>query len=329
MTTLLTGATGFVGSAVARVLAARGHSLRLLSRPTSDRRNLAGLDAEVVTGDLTDPASLARAAAGCRYVVHVAADYRFWVPNPTEMLRANVEGTVAMMRAAQQAGAERIVHCSSVAALGHTADGSPAGEATPVDQEALISTYKRSKYQAEQAVLELVRAENLPAVIVNPAAPVGPRDIKPTPTGKMIMDAANGRIPAYLDTGLNVVHVDDVAEGHALALERGQIGERYILGGENFDLKDLLALVAHVTGRRPPTIRLREAWIWPIALGLEGFARVTGIAPPVTRDHLKMARKKMFFSSAKAIAALGYAPRPARQAVEDAVAWFRVNGMVK
>ena len=269
MTTLLTGATGFVGSAVARVLAARGHSLRLLARPTSDRRNLAGVDAEVVTGDLTDPASLARAAAGCRYVVHVAADYRFWVPDPAAMLRANVEGTLAMMRAAQQAGAERIVHCSSVAALGYTADGSPADEATPVDPAALVSTYKRSKYQAEQAVLDMARTEKLPAVIVNPAAPVGPRDIKPTPTGKMIMDAANGRIPAYLDTGLNVVHVDDVAEGHVLALERGRIGERYILGGENLELKDLLALVAQVAGRRPPTIRLREAWVWPAAAAME------------------------------------------------------------
>jgi dihydroflavonol-4-reductase len=329
MTTLLTGATGFVGSAVARVLAARGHSLRVLTRPTSDRRNLAGVEAEVVTGDLTDPDSLARAAAGCRYVVHVAADYRFWVPNPADMLRANVQGSIAMMRAAQRAGAERIVHCSSVAALGHTADGSPADEATPVDEAGLISTYKRSKYQAEQAVLELVRAESLPVVVVNPAAPVGPRDIKPTPTGKMIMDAANGRMPAYLDTGLNVVHVDDVAEGHVLALERGRIGERYILGGENLDLKDLLTLVAQVAGRRPPAIRLREAWLWPVAAGMEAFARLTGIAPMMTRDVLKMARWKMFFSSDKAIAELGYAPRPARQAVEDAVAWFRASGMVR
>ncbi|HTB44087.1 MAG TPA: hopanoid-associated sugar epimerase [Acetobacteraceae bacterium] len=329
MTTLLTGATGFVGSAVARVLAARGHSLRVLTRPTSDRRNLAGVEAEVVTGDLTDPDSLARAAAGCRYVVHVAADYRFWVPNPADMLRANVQGSIAMMRAAQRAGAERIVHCSSVAALGHSADGSPADEATPVDEAGLISTYKRSKYQAEQAVLELVRAESLPVVVVNPAAPVGPRDIKPTPTGKMIMDAANGRMPAYLDTGLNVVHVDDVAEGHVLALERGRIGERYILGGENLDLKDLLTLVAQVAGRRPPAIRLREAWLWPVAAGMEAFARLTGIAPMMTRDVLKMARWKMFFSSDKAIAELGYAPRPARQAVEDAVAWFRASGMVR
>lgn len=329
MTTLLTGATGFVGSAVARVLAARGHTLRLLVRPTSDRRNLAGLDAELVTGDLTDPDSLARATAGCRFVVHVAADYRFWVPDPESMLRANVQGTVAVMRAAMNAGVERVVHCSSVAALGYTPDGSPANEATPVDPNGLVSTYKRSKYRAEHAVLDLVRTDHLPAVVVNPAAPVGPRDIKPTPTGKMIVDAANGRIPAYIDTGLNVVHVDDVAEGHALALERGQIGERYILGGDNLDLKDLLTMVTQVAGRRPPTIRLRESWVWPVAAVMEGFAHLTGVPPAVTRDHLKMARHKMFFSSAKAMAELGYAPRPARQAVEDAVAWFRANGMVR
>ncbi len=327
--TLLTGATGFVGSAVARVLAARGHRLRLLVRATSDRRNLAGLDAELALGDLTDAASLARAATGCRYLVHVAADYRFWVPDPDAMLRANVEGTVAVMRAALAAGVERVVHCSSVAALGYTADGSPADEATPIDEGAFVGIYKRSKFLAERAVLDLVRQEKLPAVVVNPAAPVGPRDIKPTPTGKMIRDAAAGRVPAYIDTGLNIVHVDDVAEGHALALERGRIGERYILGGENLLLKDVLALVADVAGGRPPWLELPEAVVWPVALFMEGLARLTGIPPMMTRDHLKMARHKMYFSSAKAMAELGYAPRPARLAVEDAVAWFRANGMLR
>jgi len=327
--TLLTGATGFVGSAVARVLAARGHRLRLLVRPSSDRRNLAGLEAEVVLGDLTDAASLAVAAAGCRYVVHVAADYRFWVPEPQAMLRANVDGTLAVMRAAMAAGAERVVHCSSVAAVGFSADGTPADENTPAKEADFVGTYKRSKFLAERAVLELVRQEGLPAVVVNPAAPVGPRDIKPTPTGKMIRDAAAGRMPAYIDTGLNVVHVDDVAEGHALALERGRIGERYILGGENLLLKDLLALVAEVAGRRPPRIELPEAVVWPAALVMEALARLTGIPPMITRDHLKMARKKMFFSSAKAERELGYAARPVRAAIEDAVAWFRANGMLK
>jgi dihydroflavonol-4-reductase len=328
MTTLVTGATGFVGSAVARVLAARGHELRLLTRPSSDRRNLAGLDAEIVTGDLTDPGSLRRAAAGCRYVVHVAADYRIWVPDPDEMLRANVEGAVAMVRAAAEAGAERIVHCSSVAALGQIGDGTLADEATPANEADFVGVYKRSKYLAEKAVLDLVRSESLPVVVVNPAAPVGPRDIKPTPTGKMILDAAAGRVPAYIDTGLNIVHVDDVAEGHVLALEKGTIGERYILGGENMLLKDILGLVANVVHRRPPSIQLPEAVVWPAAFIMEKLAKVTGIAPLMTRDHLKMARKKMFYSSAKAMSELGYRPRPVRVAVEDAVAWFRTNGML-
>ncbi|HEY2620008.1 MAG TPA: hopanoid-associated sugar epimerase [Acetobacteraceae bacterium] len=327
--TLLTGATGFVGSAVARVLAARGHRLRLLVRPTSDRRNLTGVDAELALGDLTDAASLARAAAGCRYVFHVAADYRFWVPDPEAMLRANVEGTLAMMRAAQAVGIERIVHCSSVAALGWTHDGSPADETTPTNEADFIGTYKRSKYLAERAVMDMVRQEGLPVIVVNPAAPVGPRDIKPTPTGKMIRDAAAGRVPAYIDTGLNMVHVDDVAEGHALALERGRIGERYVLGGENLLLKDILTLVAEVVGHRPPRIELPEAVVWPAAWLMEGLARLTGIPPMMTRDHIKMARHKMFYSSAKATRELGYAPRPVRTAIEDAVAWFRANGMLR
>ncbi len=327
--TLLTGATGFVGSAVARVLAARGHRLRLLVRPTSDRRNLAGVDGELALGDLTDAASLARAAAGCRYVFHIAADYRFWVPDPEAMLRANVEGTLAMMRAAQAAGVERIVHCSSVAALGWTHNGSPADETTPTNEADFIGTYKRSKYLAERTVMDLVRQEGLPVVVVNPAAPVGPRDIKPTPTGKMIRDAAAGRVPAYIDTGLNMVHVDDVAEGHALALEKGRIGERYVLGGENLLLKDILTLVADVVGRRPPRIELPEAVVWPAAWLMEGLAQLTGIPPMMTRDHIKMARHKMFYSSAKAMQELGYAPRPLRAAIEDAVAWFRANGMLR
>jgi dihydroflavonol-4-reductase len=328
MTTLVTGATGFVGSAVARTLAARGHSLRLLARPSSDRRNLADLDAEVVTGDLTDPDSLRRAAAGCRYVVHVAADYRLWVPDPDAMMRANVDGALAMVRAAAGAGVERIVHCSSVAALGQTGDGTPANEATPIDEADFVGSYKRSKYLAEKAVLDLARRESLPVVVVNPSAPVGPRDIKPTPTGKMILDAAAGRVPAYIDTGLNIVHVDDVAEGHVLALEKGRVGERYILGGENMLLKDILGLVADVVHRRPPSIQLPEAAVWPVAFVMEILAKITGIAPLMTRDHLKMARKKMFFSSAKAESELGYRSRPVRQAVEDAVAWFRANGML-
>jgi dihydroflavonol-4-reductase len=326
--TLLTGATGFVGSAVARALLARGHRVRALVRPGSDRRNLAGLAVQTVEGDLTDAASLGAAVAGCRFVMHVAADYRIWVPDPAAMLRANVAGTEAMMRAALAAGVERVVHCSSVAALGLTGTAVPADEATEVSEATVVGIYKKSKFRAEQAVLTLVREAGLPAVIVNPATPIGPRDIKPTPTGRIVVDAAAGRMPAYLDTGLCIAHVDDVAEGHLLALERGRVGERYILGGENLLLHDLLALVDEQTGRRRWRIPLAVGLLWPLALGCEALATVAGMAPLVTRDHLRMARKKMFFSSAKAMAELGYAPRPARAAVQDAVAWFRANGMV-
>jgi dihydroflavonol-4-reductase len=321
--TLITGATGFVGSAVARALAARGHAVRVLVRPASNRANLAGLAATVVEGDLTDPASLARAVEGCRALFHVAADYRIWVPDPAAMLRANVDGTVALMRAAQAAGVERIVYCSSVAALGLTKDGTEADETTPVSEASVIGIYKKSKYRAEQAVLRLVREEGLPAVIVNPAAPIGPRDIKPTPTGRMIADTAAGRMPAYVETGLNVVHVDDVAEGHLLAFERGRIGERYILGSENLTMAQILALVDEATGRRQRRVRLPTQLLWPLALGCESLARLGGTAPLVSTDELRMARKLMFFSSAKARAELGFSPRPAREAIADAVAWFR------
>jgi len=322
--TLLTGATGFVGSAVARALLARGHVVRVLARPGSDRRNLAGLEVQLAEGDLTDPASLARASDGCRYLLHVAADYRLWVPDPAAMMRANVDGTRALLLAAQAQGVERIVYCSSVAALGLTADGTPAGETTPVFPEKIIGIYKKSKYLAEQAVLALVREHGVPAVIVNPSTPVGPRDIKPTPTGKMIRDAATGRMPAYVDTGLNIVHVDDVAEGHLLALERGVIGERYILGGEDFLLGDLFANVAAAAGRPAPRIKLPLGPLYPVAMVCEMLARF-GVEPVVTRETLAMARKKMFFSSAKAKVELGYAPRPATQAIADAVSWFAAN----
>jgi len=321
---LVTGATGFVGSAVARVMLNRGLAVRALVRRDSDRANLAGLDVTLCEGDLTDTASLARAVDGCTYLAHVAADYRIYVPNPATMLSANVAGTEALLRAAWAAGVKRVVHCSSVAALGLTADGSPADEMTPVSEAKVVGIYKKSKYRAEQAVLALAR-EGLDVVIVNPAAPIGPRDIKPTPTGRMILDAAAGRMPAYIETGLCAVHVDDVAEGHALALEHGRAGERYILGGENLALQDLLALVDDVTGRRQSRLRLPRQALWPLALACEGLARF-GVEPLVTRDHLRMAAKTMFFSHAKATADLGFQPRPAREAVADAVAWFRANG---
>ena len=325
--TLVTGATGFVGSAVARALLGRGHSLRLLVRPGGDRRNIADLPGELAEGDLRDTASLERAVAGCKYVVHVAADYRLWVPDPAPMLAANVDGTRALLLAATAAGAERIVYCSSVAALGLVGDGTPGTEDTPVDLDHIVGVYKRSKYLAEQAVHGLVRDHAVPVVIVNPSTPVGPGDIKPTPTGKMVLDAAAGRMPAYVDTGLNIVHVDDVAAGHVLALERGGIGQSYILGGHDLDMPDLLALVDDVMGRPTPRrARLPHGLLWPVALGMEGAARLFGIEPLVTREMLAMAKKRMYFSPAKAIAELGYAPRPARQAVADAVAWFRTVG---
>lgn len=319
--TLVTGATGFVGSAVARALAARGHRLRLLVRPGSDRRNLAGLDAALAEGDLRAPETLAPAVAGCDALVHVAADYRLWVPDPEAMMAANVAGTRALLRAARDAGVARMVYCSSVAALGLTADGTPADETTPNAAEKVIGTYKRSKYFAEQEVLRLVREEGVNAVIVNPSTPIGPRDIKPTPTGKMIRDAALGRMPAYVDTGLNIVHVDDVAEGHVLALERGEIGERYILGGEDYALGTLFAEVARQAGRAPPRLRLPIGPLVPLALACEALARF-GVEPLVTRETLAMARKKMFFSHIKAGEKLGYRPRPAADAIRDAVAWF-------
>ncbi len=322
--TLVTGATGFVGSAVARALLGRGYRLRLLVRAGSDRRNVAGLDAELVEGDLTDPASLGRAVAGCRSLFHVAADYRLWVPDPAAMNRANVTGTTALLTAAQDAGVRRMVYCSSVAALGLVGDGTPADETTPNTIEKVIGAYKRSKFMAEQAVLDLARGRGMPVVIVNPSTPIGPRDVKPTPTGKMVADAAAGRMPAYVDTGLNVVHVDDVAEGHVLAFERGRVGECYILGGENLGMAELLGLVDEAAGRPRFRVRLPHGALYPVALAAEALARF-GVEPLVTREMLAMARKKMFFSSAKAQAELGYTFRPARQAVQDAVDWFNAH----
>jgi len=325
---LVTGATGFVGSAVARALAARGHALRLLVRKGGDRRNIDSLDAELVEGDLGKPESFARALEGTSALFHVAADYRLWVPDPATMMQANVEGTRRLMLAAQAAGVERIVYCSSVAALGLVGDGSIADETTPVHEHAIIGVYKRSKYLAEQAVLALVREHGLPAVIVNPSTPIGPRDIKPTPTGAMIRDAAAGKMPAYVETGLNLVHVDDVAEGHMLAFEKGRVGERYILGGEDMSLKNVFALVSDVAGVKAPRIQLGQRVLWPVAIASEALARGFGIEPRVTREMLAMSKKKMFFSSDKAQRELGYAPRPAREAVADAVAWFRQAGMI-
>jgi len=322
---LVTGATGFVGSAVARALLAQGQRVRVLARPGGNRRNLAGLDAEIAEGMLEDPASLAAAVAGCRHLFHVAADYRLWVPDPTAMFRANVDGTRDLMRAALAAGVDRVVYTSSVATLGLVPGGN-ADEDTPSALADMVGPYKRSKFAAEAVVRGLVESAGLPAVIVNPSTPVGPGDVRPTPTGRIIVEAARGRMPGYVDTGLNIAHVDDVAAGHLLAAERGQIGRRYILGGDNLTLAEILAEVARAVGRRPPRLKVPYAVVLPVAVIAEAIARLTGREPFVTLDGARMSRKKMFFTSARAMRELDYRPRPASTAIADAIAWFGANG---
>jgi dihydroflavonol-4-reductase len=326
---LVTGASGFVGSAVARRLLAAGITVRALLRGTSDRRNLEGLPVEVAVGSLENPDSLRAALQGCSHLFHVAADYRLWVRDAAPMFHANVDGTRLLMELALDAGVSRIVYTSSVATLGLVGGGLAADETTPSTYPDMVGPYKQSKFLAEAEVRRLVVERGLPAVIVNPSTPVGPRDIKPTPTGRMIVEAASGRMPAFVDTGLNLVHVDDVAEGHVLAAEKGQVGQRYILGGDNMPLSEILALVASLTDRRPPRIRLPIAAVVPVALAAEAMGRVTGREPFVTLDGLRMARKWMYFSSAKAARELGYRPRPAREGLADAVAWFREAGYCK
>jgi dihydroflavonol-4-reductase len=325
---LVTGASGFVGAAVVRALLARGRKVRALLRPQSDRRNVEGLDVEMRLGTLEDAASLSAALEGCGALYHVAADYRLWVRDESQMMKANVDGTRSLMLAALERGIARVVYTSSVATLGIASEGGVADETTPSKLADMIGPYKRSKFMAEEVVRGLVAERGLPAVIVNPSTPIGPRDVKPTPTGRMIVEAASGRMPAFVDTGLNIVHVDDVAAGHLLAEEKGAIGERYILGGENLTLAEILRRIALLTGRKPPSVSIPIPAIWPIALGAEAWARFSGKEPFVTCDGLRMARKKMFFSSAKAERLLGYRARPAQEALADAVAWFRAAGMV-
>jgi dihydroflavonol-4-reductase len=323
----MTGASGFVGSAVARELSRAGFALRALLRHGSPATNLDGLDAEIVEGDMRDEKAVFAGAKGARYVFHVAADYRLWAPDPEEIMRANVEGTRIVMEAAQAARAERIVYTSSVATLKLRGEGVPADESMPLREDEAIGAYKRSKVAAERLVGAMV-ADGLPAVIVNPSTPVGPRDRRPTPTGRMIVEAAAGRMPAFVDTGLNIVHVDDVAAGHLAALQRGKIGERYILGGENMTLAELLATIARLTDRSPPRLRLPRAPLYPFAFLAEMAARVTGREPLLTLDGLRMAKHRMFFTSAKAERDLGYRARPAEQGIRDAIDWFRRAGFL-
>jgi dihydroflavonol-4-reductase len=326
MVSLVTGATGFVGTALVRRLLAEGAAVRVLARPRANRRLLEGLPVEIAVGDLTDPRTLDRAVEGCEAVFHLAADYRLWARDPQAIYRTNLDGTRALMVAAGAAGVRRIVYTSSVATLGTRRDGSDADETTPVDLADMVGHYKRSKYLAEEAVRALA-ADGLPVVIVNPSAPIGPRDIRPTPTGRIIVDAARGRIPVFVETGLNVVHVDDVATGHLLAYQRGRVGERYILGSENLSLATILETVTDLVGLPAPRIRIP----WMAAMGVACFselaARLGVVREPIaTRDAVRMSRKLMFFSSDRARRELGYSARPAADAIRDAVDWFRSNG---
>jgi len=325
MKAFVTGATGFVGSHVARALAEQGADLRLLVRAGSDTRNLDGLDAERAVGDLRDPASIERAMAGCDTVFHVAADYRLWVRDPEQMYRANVEGTRTILDAARKNGARRVVHTSSVATMGFTSNGHLADEDSPVKLESMIGPYKRSKFMAEEFALQAGRG-GMDVVVVNPTTPVGEQDIKPTPTGRIVVDFLKKKFPAYVDTGLNLVDVRECARGHVTALEKGRSGERYILGGENLTLKQILDKLAAITGLPSPKVKV------PYAIALAAgvvdeviTGRILGKEPRATIDAVRMGRKKMFVSSAKAERELGWNPSPVEGALARAVEWFRFH----
>jgi dihydroflavonol-4-reductase len=324
---LVTGASGFVGAAIANAARGAGYRVRVLVRPSSPRTNIEPTD-EVFIGDICDRASLVPALRGVRYLAHAAADYRLWSPTPEDIVRTNVEGTRTIMEEALRAGVERIVYTSSVATL-ELRDDMPADETRSLPEGKAIGAYKKSKVLAERVVEDMVQHRRLPAVIVNPAAPIGPRDVKPTPTGRIIVECASGRMPGFVRTGLNLVHVDDVAAGHLAALRRGAIGERYILGGENVLLATMLADIAAIVGRRPPTLSFPIAALYPVALAAEAWARLTGQEPFATRDGLRMARHYMFFNDAKARRELGYTSRPYREGLADAIAWFRQAGYLR
>ena len=321
---LVTGASGFLGSAIAAALRSDGDAPRVLVRASSPRANLVTGDV-LCEGDLLDRGSLAKALKGVRFLFHAAADYRLWARDPQEIVRNNVEGTRLLMEEALRAGVERIVYTSSVATL-KPLEGGLATEERPSTEDEAIGAYKRSKVAAERLVETMIRRDNLPAVIVNPSTPIGPRDVRPTPTGRVIVEAARGRMPAFVDTGLNLAHVDDVAAGHVAAMLRGRIGERYILGGENVFLGDMLADIAGLVGRRPPTLKIPRLALYPVAYGAELLARLRGVEPFATVDGLRMASHHMFFDDAKARRELGYQSRPYREGLADAIAWFRANG---
>ncbi|MFW6127314.1 MAG: hopanoid-associated sugar epimerase [Thermodesulfobacteriota bacterium] len=325
--TLVTGGTGFVGRSVVVELLAAGREVRVLAR-RPDHPALAGLEVEVVRGDLVDPASLAAAVRGCERLFHVAADYRLWVPDPPAMYAVNVQGTKDLLAAAAKAGVSRMVYTSTVGALGNPGDGTPGNEDTPVTLDDMVGHYKRSKFLAEQAVREAAR-QGFPVVLVHPSTPVGPWDSRPTPTGQMIVDFLQGRMPAYLETGLNLVHVRDVAQGHLLAEEKGQVGEKYILGHRNLSLSEIFQLLAEITGLPAPRVRLPYGPILALSYLDEFWAtHVSGKPPRMPVAAIKMAKKFMYFDSAKAIRELSLPQTPVRQALEDAVAWFEEQGYV-
>ena len=325
MDALVTGGTGFIGANLVRELLAEGARVRVLARKGGDRRGLEGCAVEVVEGDLLDPPSLRSAVRGARHVYHVAADYRLWAPDPRALYRANVDGTRHLLEAALEAGAARIVYTSTVGAVGIPRDGTPGDETTPVSLHDMVGAYKASKFLAERVAQELA-ARGAPIVIVNPSAPVGPLDIKPTPTGQMVVDFLQGRMVASLDTGLNLVHVRDVARGHMLAAERGRTGERYILGNQNLSLLEIFRLLARITGVPAPRFRVPYAAAWLTAVGMEGVSRLTGRAPRVPLTAVRMARKRMHFSAAKAVRELGLPQTAVDVALSDAVRWFVEQG---
>jgi len=323
---LVTGAAGFVGSAIAIVLRDAGFRVRTLVRATSARANL-NPDDELAIGDLRDRNAVAAALADVRYLFHAAADYRLWAPDPSEIQRNNVETTRIVMEEAQRCGVERMVYTSSVATI-DLKRNNPANETDRLAESDAVGAYKKSKVAAERLVEDMAQ-RGLPAVIVNPSGPIGPRDVKPTPTGRIIVEAASGRMPGYVDTGLNLVHVDDVAAGHLLALRHGEIGERYILGGDNVYLRTMLADIAEMVGRPPPRLKIPVAVTYPVAFVAELAARFTGREPFVTLDSVRLASQRMFFDDTKARSALGYVSRPYREAIADAIAWFRAGGYLR
>jgi dihydroflavonol-4-reductase len=322
----VTGATGFVGSHVAQVLAEQGAELRLLVRASSDLRNIEGLRADRVVGDLRDPGTLGNALSGCDVVFHVAADYRLWIRDPDQMYRANVEGTRALLEAARRAGVGRVVYTSSVATMGFSSNGHVADENSPVSLDEMIGHYKRSKFMAEQVAIEAGKS-GMNVVVVNPTTPVGERDVKPTPTGRIVVDFLKKRFPAYVDTGLNLVDVRECALGHVKAMEKGRTGERYILGGENLTLKQILDKLGAITGLPSPKVKVPYAVA--LAAGVVDevvTGRIMGGEPRATIEAVRMSRKKMFVTSGKAERDLAWKETPVESALRRAVEWFRSNG---